>query len=96
MDMDKFCDKAIKEINSELYEDGGMVGAGPGGATSASDVSGAPGVTKADQMDAAAHIDWKSGGGPETNLGKRAMKKKKAIVRRKFPGAYSSLISSTK
>ena len=29
-------------------------------------------------------IDWASAGGPQTDLGKRAMKKKKKIVRRKI------------
>lgn len=87
MNLDKFCEEELKKVDRDIREDIAM------GATTSADVSGMDGATKADKMDAAAHVDWKSGGGPETNLGKRAMKKKSAIVRRKMPS--TSLISST-
>lgn len=86
MDLDKFCERELDKVKKDIREDIAM------GATTSADVSGMDGATKADKMDAAAHVDWKSGGGPETNLGKRAQKKK-SIVRRKMPS--TSLISST-
>ena len=88
MNLDKFCEVELKKVEKDIKEDISI-----GGATTSADVSGMDGSTKADKMDAAAHVDWKSGGGPETNLGKRAMKKKSVIVRRKMPS--TSLISST-
>jgi hypothetical protein len=74
--------KVILEINTEIDK---MFEDVP--ATSTADIRG----VSAEQ---APHIDWKSGGGPETNLGKRRMKKKDAIVRRVMNG--STKMSSTK
>jgi len=62
------------------------------------------GITQADVIgvprDQAPYVDWKSGGGPETNMGKRRLnslkKKGSSIVRRKISSSGDNRISSGK
>lgn len=71
-------ERYLRGLEEEADDAADQIREDASGATSTGDIRG----VSADQ---APHVDWKSGHGPETDLGKRAMKKK--IVRRKLFGA---------